>query len=170
MFNKAGTDKQFFVDLFPKTLSMHQDRNLQVLELLANGINPISNETFPADHPCQHPEVIRALFNAITMVKRGGGGHYPPSSSKKIINPGDPAKKGVPWTRDEDRQLTDAFRENPSLEQLAKQHERSQIAIEKRLMKLGLMPARYIPPVLPAEAVNPTNDANVTANAAEASV
>lgn len=120
---------------------MHQDRNLQVLELLANGINPINKEAFPADHPCQHPEVIRALFNAIAIVKRGN--HFP--IAKKIVNPGDPAKKGVPWTKEEDKNLIDSFKENPSLELLAKQHERSQVAIEKRLMKLGLIPSRYVP-------------------------
>jgi hypothetical protein len=120
---------------------MHQDRNLQVLELLANGINPLNNEAFPPDHPCQHPEVIRALFNAITMLKKE------PSLNINLgqrISLG-PAKKGVPWTKEEDRQLTDAFRENPSLEQLAKQHERSRTAIETRLIKLGLIQAKYLP-------------------------
>lgn len=125
---------------------MHQDRNLQVLELLANGINPINNEEFPADHPCQNPEVIRALFNAITMIAKG---HHFHSQKKVILSPGEPAKKGVPWTKEEDRSLIDAFKENVSLEQLAKQHERSQIAIEKRLMKLGLLPTRYVPVLSP---------------------
>lgn len=132
---------------------MHQDRNLQILELLANGINPINREAFPADHPCQHPEVIRALFNAITAVKRNN--HFAPPAPRKITNPGDPAKKGVPWTKEEDRTLIDAFKENPSLEQLAKQHERSQIAIEKRLMKLGLIPARYVPGSAPGSDYTP---------------
>ncbi|HJU45857.1 MAG TPA: hypothetical protein VJ647_03690 [Chitinophagaceae bacterium] len=137
---------------------MHLDKNLHILELLANGINPINNEPFPTDHPCQHPEVIRALFNVITMVKKEKP-HFPPPAPRKTINPGDPAKKGVPWTKEEDRNLIDSFKENPSLEQLAKQHERSHFAIEKRLMKLGLIPAKYTPDVndlnpVPAEAVS----------------
>lgn len=121
---------------------MHQDRNLQVLELLANGINPLNNEPFPPDHPCQHPEVIRALFNAMTVIKRAP---FPPLPQKKIINPGEPAKKGVPWSKEEDRKLTDSFRENISLEELAKQHERSRTAIETRLAKLGLIQSKFAP-------------------------
>ena len=134
---------------------MHQDRNVQILELLANGVNPITNEVFPPDHPCQHPEVIRALFNAITIVKK----NYFPPYHKKPNTIDQPAKKGVPWTKEEDRNLIDAFKDNPSLEQLARQHERSRTAIETRLVKLGLMPPKYSPtstppPVLfnPAEA------------------
>jgi hypothetical protein len=117
---------------------MHQERNLQILELLANGINPVNNEVFPPDHPCQHPEVIRALFNAVTVVKKS---YF---IFQKKMNPVEPAKKGVPWTKEEDRNLIDAFKENPSLEQLAKKHERSRTAIETRLVKLGLAQPKYM--------------------------
>lgn len=120
---------------------MHRDKNLQILELLANGINPITSETFPADHPCQHPEIIRALFNAITVIKKNTP---PPATYKKTSTAGDPAKKGVPWTKEEDSDLIEAFKKNLSMEDLAKKHERSKIAIEKRLMKLGLIPFKYI--------------------------
>ncbi|MBW3665156.1 MAG: hypothetical protein KY469_18840 [Actinobacteria bacterium] len=45
------------------------------------------------------------------------------------------------WTRDEERQLVTAFEDGASLADLAREHGRSQRAIEMRLQKLGALPS-----------------------------
>ncbi|EGU61756.1 hypothetical protein VINI7043_21551 [Vibrio nigripulchritudo ATCC 27043] len=38
------------------------DRHLEIVEALANGINPQTGEVLPSESPYNSPDVIRALF------------------------------------------------------------------------------------------------------------
>lgn len=39
--------------------------SLEILQALADGVDPVSGEMFPPDSPYQQPEVIRALFYGV---------------------------------------------------------------------------------------------------------
>ncbi|MBR2870169.1 MAG: hypothetical protein IKB98_02145 [Clostridia bacterium] len=45
------------------------EKNLTILEKLANGINPIDDTLFPEDSPINNLEITRALYFALTKLK-----------------------------------------------------------------------------------------------------
>jgi hypothetical protein len=69
----------------------------------------------------------RALLDAIGMEQREG-----------TRARWQPARAGAPWTEDEDRRLTAAFRTGRLLSTMAREHGRSEVAIASRLVILGL--------------------------------
>ena len=44
----------------PKEITMERQAAMQLLNTLAQGIDPHSGESFPADSPYQHPDTVRA--------------------------------------------------------------------------------------------------------------
>jgi hypothetical protein len=100
-----------------------KQRIIEILEALANGVDPVSGEVFPSDSPYQNAEVVRALFNAVNELK----------ASEVRGN------KGSKWSEAEDQQLKDNFSKGFKTAELAKLHGRSSGAIRSRLIKLGLV-------------------------------
>ena len=106
---------------------MDKAKTIELIEALANGIDPLTGELLPDDHLLQQPDIVRALFNAVALLK----------NSKDVL-PG-LVKQGSPWTADEDNQLKEAFTNGIKISQLAKDHQRTPGAIQSRLKKLGLI-------------------------------
>jgi len=116
---------------FQKPL-MELDNALEIVTLLADGIDPSTGEVFPDDSPYQHPQTVRALYTLIRAVE----GQSSEAKSR-------PKKAGTPWLSEEDQQLTEAFKKSTSVTQLARSHERTERAIEARLVRLGLVEERW---------------------------
>lgn len=108
---------------------MDNDKTIEVLTALANGIDPVTGEVFPPDSPYQQPTVIRALFHALMVVELQ-------DKVKKTESPR--YKSGQPWTEEEEERLRDAFLNNVSIEKLSVEHQRTEGAIRARLMKMHL--------------------------------
>ena len=53
---------------------MEREQTLRILNALANGVHPATGEKFAADGPYQHPDTVRALFQAMRAVE---GAHLP---------------------------------------------------------------------------------------------
>jgi hypothetical protein len=105
------------------------------LNALANGVHPTTGEVFSADSPYQHPDTVRALFEAVRMMEGS-------SSSREAQNPerraGEMAASPfVRWTSEEEERLAAAFDAGKTSAELAKLHNRSRAAIEARLLKMG---------------------------------
>ena len=115
---------------------MEQDRALEILKALADGVDPVTGEQFSADSPYQHPDIIRALFWAVHTLS----GPARPQKQAAPRAEGAPANAGKSWTEEEDLQLGQAFDAGKPIEQLATEHRRSRWAIEARLVKLGKIP------------------------------
>lgn len=47
---------------------MEKEQTLRILNALANGVHPATGEKFAADSPYQHPDTVRALFEAMRAV------------------------------------------------------------------------------------------------------
>ena len=109
-----------------------QASTLAILGALANGIDPATGEVFPADHPIQRVDIVRALFTVAAALQAP----EPAPTAAKPVN-GRPKKAGEPWSADEDKALTAAFDQGVKTGALAKQHQRSRNAIHARLVKLG---------------------------------
>ncbi len=100
-----------------------------ILQTLALGIDPHSGAAFPADSPYQHPDTVRALFQALQALNEP-----PPSRTARQPTP---ANAGKPWADDEDKTLAERFDAGRSLAELAREHGRSRAAIQARLVRLG---------------------------------
>ncbi|MBM3356379.1 MAG: hypothetical protein FJY54_01435 [Betaproteobacteria bacterium] len=127
---------------------MEREQTLKVLNALANGIHPATGEKFSADSPYQHPDTVRALFEALRLVE---GARVPDRGLEQPVS-----GSGSRWSPEEEQRLASAFDGGRTVEELVRVHNRSRAAIEARLVKLGKLdpsavtvPLRY-PPKPPA--------------------
>lgn len=107
---------------------MTRNQAIQIIEQLALGIDPLNGTFFASDHPIQHHLYIRAFFVILAELK----------SRPNNKNPR-PSNAGKPWLQEEDNCLTRQFNKGVSVRELANQHERSKIGIQKRLIKLNIL-------------------------------
>ncbi|HUP93831.1 MAG TPA: hypothetical protein VM164_02905 [Burkholderiales bacterium] len=113
---------------------MDREQAVKILNALANGVHPATGEVFAADSPYQHPDTVRALFEAVRAMESGRPAPAPGEERKS----GDmPANTFVRWTPEEEERLAAAFDAGRTSAELAKLHNRSRAAIEARLLKLG---------------------------------
>jgi len=121
---------------------MEKEQALRILNALANGVHPATGEKFAADSPYQHPDTVRALFEALRAVEGGGAAT---SSTAPVQKPALPQSgPGSRWSPEEDERLAAAFDAGRTVDELARSHQRSRAAIEARLVRLGKMDASAV--------------------------
>jgi len=121
---------------------MDKEQTLRILNALANGIHPATGEKFGADSPYQHPDTVRALFEAMRAVEGEPKGAVAPATERKAAVPESGA--GSRWTPEEEQRLAGAFDAGRTVDELARAHNRSRAAIEARLVRLGKMDASAV--------------------------
>ena len=110
---------------------METSEALQIIKILADGVDPTTGEVFDDNSPCQHPQVIRALFVAIGSMER--------VQAQELRRRELPSNAGKPWSDEEDTQLIDRFKQGLSVRDLSRKHQRTRGSIESRLVKHGLI-------------------------------
>lgn len=119
---------------------MEKEQTLRILNALASGVHPATGEKFAADGPYQHPDTVRALFEAMRAIE---GGHAPAvSAGPKPALPQSGA--GSRWTSEEEQRLAAAFDAGKTVDELAQEHNRTRAAIEARLVKIGKLDASAV--------------------------
>ena len=105
---------------------------LVIISALADGTNPLTGDTLPTDSVYQQPSVIRALCAAVLALTTQ-------SKPKKERPEGSTrgARSGAPWDKDEEDRLATAFDEGVPLDDIVTNHQRTKVAVEARLLKLG---------------------------------
>jgi hypothetical protein len=116
--------------------TMEKEQALKILNALANGIHPATGEVFAADSAYQHPDTVRALFEAVRAIE----GNAAAAGTEKR-NSDMPASPFVRWTPQEEERLAAGFDAGKTSAELARLHNRSRAAIEARLLKLGKIDA-----------------------------
>jgi hypothetical protein len=118
----------------------------QILESLANGIDPETGEVFAGDNPLNNARIIRALFlGAKTLALNSEESEKHSSNLKtKRINPYGMEQAWQAWTIEEETRLRDAFLEGVPIDELARRHKRKSGGINARLMRLGLLPQTIV--------------------------
>lgn len=119
---------------------MDKEQTLKILNALANGVHPATGEKFAADSPYQHPDAVRALFEAMRAVE--GGSAAAPAPERKPVLP--QSGSGSRWSTEEEQRLASAFDTGRTVDELARAHSRSRAAIEARLVRLGKMDASAV--------------------------
>jgi hypothetical protein len=125
---------------------MHLESALPIVKALADGINPVTGESYADDSPYAEPRALRALFSAVDLMQR----EVERDRRRERL----PANFGKPWSEDEDRAIATGFDAGAALAELARRHARTQGSIRLRLEKLGKLPpsgeARYETRPIPA--------------------
>lgn len=135
---------------------MEREQTMRILNALANGVHPATGEKFAADSPYQHPDTVRALFEAMRVVEGNGAGTAPAAPAATAAPARKPALpqtgSGSRWSPDEEQRLAAAFDAGRTVDELARSHGRSRAGIEARLVRLGKLdvsavttPLRYPP-------------------------
>jgi hypothetical protein len=119
---------------------MDKEQTLRILSALANGVHPATGEKFAADGPYQHPDTVRALFEAMRAVE--GIVAASPAAAGKPAFPQSGA--GSRWSAEEEERLAGGFDAGKTVDELAHAHNRSRAAIEARLVRLGKMDASAV--------------------------
>ena len=114
---------------------MDHEQALRILQALANGVDPFSGESFPAASPYQHPDVVRALHQAVRALETAVA-----AQKRQAARATAAGNSGMPWSKDEDERLVTAFDAGQSIDDLAAAHGRSRLAIEARLARFGKVP------------------------------
>ncbi len=133
---------------------MQLDRAKEIIQALADGVDPYSGDHFPADGPYQRADTVRALHTAIETIDLAMSG----TARKRPARRADPdkPKAGGPWTPEEEQRLRDAFASHRQstqhlpaeaqgsanrewAKQIAANHGRTPGAISSRLVRLGLL-------------------------------
>ncbi len=113
---------------------MERQQAMKILNALANGVHPATGEVFASDSPYQHPDTVRALYEAVRTMEVNDSRPAPNPERKT----GDvPANTFVRWSLEEEVRLGAGFEAGKSSAELAKLHNRSRAAIEARLLKMG---------------------------------
>ncbi len=108
---------------------METKRAIEIVQLLADGINPYTGEVMETDSVFQNPDTIRALYVALEKLRA--------SESRRERNMDLPGNTGKSWAPEEDASLKEEFDSGMDILAMAKKHERTRWAIQSRLMKLG---------------------------------
>jgi hypothetical protein len=111
---------------------MDYEQASDIVRQLADGLDPSTGEPLTGNGPYQQPQVIRALYLANRALAR--------QDELLQRQKGRPENSGQPWSDDEDLLLVEGFEAETPLKELASRHERTVLAVEARLAKLGKIP------------------------------
>jgi len=102
---------------------MNIDRAKEIVQALANGIDPVTGEILPQEHICNNVEVVRAFYLLLEK-----------SDKEKT-----PENAGKSWSEREDEKLKEMFENGVRKVELQRFFKRSKGSIDARLEKLGLI-------------------------------
>ena len=120
-------------------MEVNESRN--IVKTLAQGVHPSTGEVFPPDSPYNDPEVIRALFSVLDIVKQAKKPRMSIEERRRQnLEFGRPTNSGLPWT-DEDRAIVRSeFREGTTIEKLASRLGLSSASIVAEVIRQDLVP------------------------------
>ena len=108
---------------------MQVEAALPIVRALADGVNPVTGETYPDQSPYAEPRTLRALYSAVESMQK----ELDREKKKRSL----PANFGNVWTQEEDIQVEHEYDAGMPMGEIARRHQRTQSSIRLRLEKLG---------------------------------
>ena len=99
-------------------------RAKEIIECLADGVNPLTGQVLPPRDSCNQAEVIRAFHAVLSAL------------SEKTQKP-QPENAGKPWTSADDSRLAAMYDEGKTRKEICEYFKRSSGGITSRLVRLG---------------------------------
>src|SRR5436190_24307865 len=100
---------------------MQLEAALPIVRALADGINPVTGETYPDQSPYAEPRTLRALYSAVDLMQK----EIEREKRRERL----PANFGKPWTAEEDQAAIGEFDSGLTLAGMARRHLRRQSSI-----------------------------------------
>ncbi len=111
------------------------------LRAWADGVDPLTGESLPSEHPAQRADTIRTLYAAVALLETDGARTAPIARAEIAGRAQQPRNAGRPWSQDDDLALVTAFDAGAAVASLAAAMERTRGAIKARLVRLGKIEA-----------------------------
>lgn len=108
---------------------MEMQKAQQILQAMADGVDPFTGEALPATSPYQQADTVRALHLALLAM------NAETARQEKCRHL--PNRAGQPWDAAESQQLIERFDGGMSVNEIASLHQRTRGAIAAQLVKLG---------------------------------
>ena len=122
---------------------MFIDEAKEIIDSLANGVNPITGKKLPNDSPYNNNKVISALTTACKYIEYTKDyAMWLGEKHRDNIDNDRPENSGLPWTETLTKELTEKHNDGKTIDQLSEYFERSNDSIQQKLVNLGLM--RYM--------------------------
>ena len=112
---------------------MELNKAIEIVSLLARGINAATGECFPSDSPYNHPEIVRALYTVIYRTPKPK--KTPKERESENISKGLPRNAGLPWSEEARKMVATSFKEGATIDALATSQERTKTAIVAELVR-----------------------------------
>jgi len=120
-------------------MELNESRN--IVKTLAQGVHPTTGEVFPPESPYNDPEVIRALFSILQVVKQAKKPRKSVEERRsENLEVGRPMNSGLPWTEEDRAIVRSGFQEGLTIEKLAATLGRSSGAIVAEVIRQDLVP------------------------------
>ena len=110
---------------------MDLQKATEIIEVLADGANPITGEVFPPDSPYNNPEIIRALFAIIQELNT--------LAKKRKAQANKPKNTGLPWTKELKEEVAELYAQGQSFKELAEHFQRTPGGIKSELTHQGII-------------------------------
>ena len=110
---------------------MDVKRAKEILEMLADGVDPVTGEVLGNYHVCNQAEVVRALHVAVDVLEKKA------ASQRKL-----PENAGKPWTKEDEAVLCRMFDAGSTKRDMCRYFKRTPGALAARLVQLGKIAQR----------------------------
>jgi len=113
----------------------------EIVEMLADGIDPVTGEVFPPESCYNNPAIIRALFTILRPVRTPTKTQKKSTREKQDDNISNekPKNAGFPWTEELKNEIASLFNQGQSIRYLASYFGRTSGAIKSELRHQGLI-------------------------------
>lgn len=113
----------------------------EIVEMLADGIDPTTGEILPSDSHYNNPEIIRALFTVLRSVRMPARASKKSIEEKQKVNidSGRPKNAGLSWSEDQRNEVSTLFNQGKTIEDLSEYFERTKGSITSELTHQGLI-------------------------------
>ena len=111
----------------------------EIVQLLADGIDPVTGEVFSEESPYNNPVVIRALFVVLQYVRAPGIKKSVEDRQKDNLENGKPKNAGLKWGDESKEEVASMYSDGKEISELAEYFERTKGAIRSELKHQGLI-------------------------------
>ena len=118
---------------------MNNERAIEVLEMLLDGIHPVTGEILSENGIHTEPDVIMALYKSVEALYSETGGKIKAGSRQGQYTKRGKLNAGRPWTEEDDQKLRQLFKNQVPVERMCVVLQRRPRGINNRLICLGLM-------------------------------
>lgn len=118
---------------------MNNERAIEILEMLLNGVDPVTGEILPEKGPHAEPDVIRALYKGIQALSREAKQEKEEGMCSETDTTPPKANAHRPWKKEDDEQLMEMFNNQVPIEDMCTALQRRPRGINNRLIFLGLV-------------------------------